>query len=111
MNAGKDAHKIDTLIANLQHPDQVVRMHSATVIGSMGGDAEPAVPALIELLEVGDVHDRRLAALTLGEIGPAAEEAIPALLEAADDEDDGVATMALEALERIELDETEDEAA
>ena len=76
-----------------------------------GEDAEPAVPALIDLLENGDVHDRRLAALTLGEIGPAAEDAIPALLEAVDDEDEGVVEMALAALEVIDGAEVEDEAA
>lgn len=102
---------IDNLIAKLADPDQFVRIHAATRLGSMGDDAQAAVPALIVLLGNGDVHDRRLAALTLGEIGPAAEEAIPALLEAGDDDDEGVATMALEAVDNIEMDEIEEEAA
>jgi HEAT repeat protein len=105
------AWRIETLIEKLQDPDQFVRIHVATLLGSMGEDAEAAVPALIVLLETGDVQDRRLAALTLGEIGPAAEDALPALLETADDEDEGLATKALEAIERIDPAEIEDEAA
>lgn len=104
------AWTINALIEKLKDADQFVRIHAATLLGSMGEDAKAAVPALIDLLENGDVHDRRLAALTLGEIGPAAEEAVPALLEAADDEDEGVATMALDAVERIDLDKDEIEA-
>ena len=77
---------------------------------SMGEDAEPALPALIELLNADSVHDRKLAALTLGEIGPAAEEAVPALLEAADDENEGVSEMAIWALEKIDLTERLEEA-
>jgi len=77
----------------------------------MGDDAEPAVPSLIELLQTGDVHDRKLAALTLGEIGPAAEEAVPSLLEAADDDDQGVCDMAILALEEIDLTSASEEAA
>lgn len=57
-------HEIDCCLAG---------MHAAAVLGSMGDEAEPAVPALIEMLKSDDVHDRRLAARTLGEIGPAAE--------------------------------------
>ena len=66
----------------------------------MGDEAEPAVSALVKLLQTGDVQDRRLAALTLGEI--ASEEAIPALCDAVDDEDDAVAETAEWALEQIE---------
>lgn len=77
----------------------------------MGDDAEPAVPALIEMLTNGDIHDRKLAALTLGEIGPAAEEAIPALFAAVDDEDESLAEMAEEALQQIDLVDDDAEAA
>jgi len=102
---------IENLIELLNDRDQVVRIHAATVLGSMGEDAEPAVPLLIELLQTGDVHDRKLAALTLGEIGPAADEAVPALLAAADDEDEGVSDMAVWALEEIDLTHMQGEAA
>src|SRR6202008_3130441 len=94
--ADHDAPSVEQLIEKLCDADQVVRIHAATLLGSMGEDAEPAVPVLIELLKNGDIHDRKLAALTLGEIGPAAEEAIPAMFAAVDDEDDGVAEMAEE---------------
>jgi HEAT repeat protein len=110
MSSGKNGQPIESLIEILQDANQVIRLHAATVIGSLGDDAEPAVPALIEMLKNDDVHDRRLAALTLGEIGPVAEDAIPALF-AVDDEDDGVAEMAEAALELIDLADEEAEAA
>ena len=78
----KTDQTIDNLIENLQAPDQIVRIHAATILGSMGEDAEPAVPALIEMLVNGEIQDRKLAALTLGEIGPAAKSALPVLKEA-----------------------------
>jgi HEAT repeat protein len=83
------------LTENLQADDQVVRMHAATVLGTMADDAAEAVPFLIDLLASDDIQDRRLAALTLGEIGPVAEEAIEPLLAAVEDEDDGVAESAV----------------
>lgn len=102
MNADKDGLNLETLVEKLQAADQVVRLHAATVLGTLGDDAEPAVPALIALLLGGNVHDRRLAALTLGEIGPAAEDAVPALVDALDDADDGVAEMADWALDQVD---------
>lgn len=111
MSTGANEPTIDQLIKNLQAPDQVVRLHAATLLGALGDDAEPAVPALVSLLQADNVHDRKLAALTLGEIGPAAEDALPALFTAADDKDDGVAEMALWALEEIDLADDADEAA
>jgi HEAT repeat protein len=103
VNSAKNDVTIETLIENLQDPDQIVRIHAATVLGSMGEDAESAVPALVDLVTKGDIHDRKLAVLTLGEIGPAAEEAIPALFAAIEDEDDGLAELAVAALEQIDL--------
>lgn len=111
MRNGHSDLTIEKLIENLKDSDQVIRLHAATVIGSLGEDAEPAIPALIDLLTTGDVHDRKLAALTLGEFGPAAEAAIPVLLNAANDEDDGVSDMAIWALEQIDLAEVHEQAA
>ncbi len=111
MKSDKDDLSLDKLIANLHAAHQVIRIHAATVLGSMGDAAAPAVPALLELLQADNVHDRKLAALTLGEIGPAAEEAIPALFAAVDDEDEGVAEMAEWALEEIDVEEDREEAA
>lgn len=111
MNANRQEPTIEELIENLKVADQVVRLHAATVLGSLGDEAEPAVPALIVLLQAKSVHDRKLAALTLGEIGPVAEAAIPALLDAMDDADEGVSEMAEWALEEIDLAEPQSEAA
>jgi HEAT repeat protein len=111
MEIGKDDLTIDKLIANLKTSHQVIRIHAATVLGSMGEKAAPAVAALLELLQADNVHDRKLAALTLGEIGPAAEQAIPALLAAVDDEDEVVSEMAEWALEVIDVVEDREEAA
>jgi HEAT repeat protein len=111
MSTGKDAFDINRLIEKLEDADRLIRLHAATVLGSMGEDAEPAVPAIIELLQYGDVQDRRVAALTLGEIGPAAEEAIPALFAAVDDEDESVSEMAETALELVDLVEDDADAA
>lgn len=109
MPAGKTVATLENLIENLQDTNQVVRIYAATVLGSMGEDAEAAVPALVDLLQSEDAQDRRLAALTLGEI--ASEEAIPALCDAVDDDDEGVAEMAEWALGQIDGDEDEAEAA
>src|SRR5262249_36290442 len=84
VSSNREEPTIEELIENLKAADQVVRLHAATVLGSLGDEAEPAVSALIELLQAENVHDRKLAALTLGEIGPAAEAAIPALFAAID---------------------------
>lgn len=107
----QNALTIEVLIKKLQDADQVVRLHAATLVGAMGDDAESAVPALIRMLQADNIHDRKLAALTLGEIGPAAEEALPALFAAAEDEDEGLAEMALWAFEEIDLVDEEAEAA
>jgi HEAT repeat protein len=105
------AWTIDVLIEKLKGPDPFVRVHAAMLLGNRGGEAGAAVPALIALLENGDLQDRRLAALTLGEIGPAAEAAIPALLAAADADDEELGAAALEAVDCIDPIELENEAA
>lgn len=109
MPAGKTVSTLENLIENLQDADQLVRIYAATVLGSMGDEADPAVPALVNLLQTGDVQDRRLAALTLGEI--ASEEAISALCDAVDGDDESVAEMAEWALKQIDGEEEEAEAA
>jgi HEAT repeat protein len=67
----------------------------------MGPEARAAVPTLLELLQDESIQNRRLAAWTLGNIGQEAVEAIPALLVALRDSNEGVRTMAREALEKI----------
>jgi HEAT repeat protein len=107
----KNGSTIAELIQNLGDADQLVRIHAATVLGSMGSAAQAAVPALITLLHQDDLQGRKLAALTLGEIGPVAEEAVPALFAAADDEDEGLSELAVWALEEVDLIESQEEAA
>lgn len=111
MSFADNGPTIGELIQSLGDADPLVRIHAATLLGSMGPTAKPAVPALIAFLHRDNLQDRKLAALTLGEIGPAAEEALPALFAAADDEDEGLAELAVWALEEIDLIETEAEAA
>jgi hypothetical protein len=82
-------------------PDFVVRLHAGTVLAGMGSEDREAVPALVELLQAGEVPDRKLAALTLGYLGPAAAAAVPALLLAVRDAAEGVRKMAHVALDRI----------
>lgn len=99
------------LIARLKDPELVVRVHAATVLGTMGEEAVEAVPALMDLLASEEVQDRRVAALALGGIGPDAAEAIDALVEAANDEDERLADLASWALEQVDLAEPEADAA
>jgi hypothetical protein len=62
MRSGNDEWSIKKLTENIKAADQVVRLHAATVLGSLGDEAEAAVPTLIGMLENGDVQDRRLPA-------------------------------------------------
>lgn len=61
---------------------------------------EPAIPALIEVLKVGDWDLRGRTAEALGEIGD--KTAIPALTEALKDKDKSVRDAAAEALKKLE---------
>jgi HEAT repeat protein len=100
------------LTKNLGHPDVSVRVYSATMLGWLGADAEPAVPALTRMLNHDDCRDRRMAALALGNIGPAAIDALSALIDVVNsDPDDGVRGMAAEAIELIDLECDSQEAA
>ncbi|GIW78740.1 MAG: hypothetical protein KatS3mg105_0547 [Gemmatales bacterium] len=94
--------KLETLIADLDHPVATVRAHAAALIGWMGPAGKPAVGALIKMLSRQDPRDRKMAALALGNIGPAAREALPVLLGVAHfDHDPSVQQMAAEACQDI----------
>jgi hypothetical protein len=77
----------------------------AEAISKMGPAAAPAVPALVEALDIDDWFwfVRRNAILALGAIGPAASDAIPALerLRDSGDEYAGVRRAAARAIKRI----------
>jgi HEAT repeat protein len=92
--------RIRQLIGRLEHPDSVVRIHAAGVLGVLGPAARDAVPALVGLLDREDPQDRRLAAVTLGYIGAA--EAVGPLRHALKDEDEVVRRLAAAALEKID---------
>jgi HEAT repeat protein len=111
MSAGPEHLSLDHLIALLQDDDPLVRVHAGFLLGALGEEALPAVPILLEMLQYGELQDRKLAATTLGEIGPSAEEAVPFLLELTNDEDDGLADLATWALEEIDIADTDAEAA
>ena len=93
--------RLQKLIRRLQSADDLKRIHAGLLLGRMGPEARAAVPTLLELLHEESVPNRKLAAWTLGYIGHGAAEAIPALLVALRDSDEGVRTMAREALEKI----------
>ena len=90
------------LVERLQGADELVRLHAAIALGSLGEAARPAVPVLIDLLGSDHVLDRRAAAWGLRDLGEVAEEAVPALLEALEDGDEQVGDLAAQALEVIE---------
>ena len=72
------------------------------VLGKLGHDAKPAVPALAEALKDKSGEVRQQAAQVLGLIGADARAAIPALQEAAKDPLEEVASAAADALKRIQ---------
>ena len=64
----------------LRSTDPIVRKKAVEVLGRMGEDAAPAVPALTALLDDPDLGVRKAAARTLGQIGPDAKDAVPSLM-------------------------------
>jgi HEAT repeat protein len=97
------------LVERLQDPDDLVRLHAALGLGSLGEEARPAVPVLVDLLCSDTVLDRRAAAWALRDLGEVAEEAVPALLEALEDDDEQVGDLAAQALEAIQGGDDEDD--
>ena len=102
---------VEELLIKLKDTDEDVRIFAALQLGSLGEDAQAAVPALIELLGSQEVIDRRVAALTLGQIGAAASEAVPLLVDALEDDDNVLQQFAVAALFKIEPDAVDSEAA
>jgi HEAT repeat protein len=90
------------LLERLRDPDELIRLHAALGLGSLGEEARPAVPVLTALLHSDTVLDRRGAAWALRDLGGVAEEAVPALLEALEDDDEQVEELAAQALEAIQ---------
>jgi HEAT repeat protein len=100
MTVGQDSF-ITMLIRGLKDPELTVRVHAGVLLGGMGVEAKPALPALLQLRHSKDVHGRRLAVLTLGFLCHDLPESVPLLLDALLDEDEAVRRLAAEALEEI----------
>ena len=72
----------------LESPDAQTRSNAATVLGTMGKAAAPAVPALIKALDhqalnKDDRDCQRNVIIALGQVGDAALPAVPTMLKAA----------------------------
>ena len=99
-----DAQPADTtkdLIAQLESPNWETRRRAAQLLGRMGSQAAPAVPALVIALTDENEHVRHFAAAALGHIGPDAAPAIPALTAALSDEQEPVRAHAAFALGKV----------
>lgn len=78
-----------------------VRRNAAEALGTLSGQAEEAVPALVVLLGDADPQTRFNAAYSLAKHGPAAAPAVPALVQALEDDNRYVRSHSAEALKRI----------
>jgi HEAT repeat protein len=70
-------------IASLRDSVLLRALPNAAAVDALGKIGAPAVPALVEILERGDVTSKWQAASSLGTMGDAAREALPALRKAA----------------------------
>lgn len=89
------------LMERLNDPKLTVRVHAGLQLEGLGIEAKPALPALLQLQQSDDVHNRRLAAVVLGSLGSDLAEAVPPLVNALQDEDQTVRRLAAENLEKI----------
>ncbi len=78
--AGMGAAMVPQLTRALRF--EPLRPRIAFLLGEMGPEAEPAIEALIELIDGPCRRTQHEALIALGKIGPAAEAAVPALTEA-----------------------------
>jgi HEAT repeat protein len=74
------ASAVRSLAGLLKDPHADFRKLSAFVLGEIGSDARPALPALIAALADSDSEVRARASHVLEEIGPEAAEAVPSLI-------------------------------
>jgi serine/threonine protein kinase len=92
---------VQGLLESLGDSDPDKRSQAAKALGSLGGAAREAVPALTVALKDREGLVRTEAARALGRIGPEAKSAVPALNAALKDREPLVAREAAEALKRI----------
>src|SRR5262249_36763879 len=82
----------------LQAPNEEGRARAARVLSSLGGEARPAVPALIATLQDKSTVVWQRAAEALGDINPDAKAVVEALAAALKDSELGVRMAAVEGL-------------
>ena len=92
---------VDSLIANIDDEDEVVRLKTAEALGNIGSKAKPAVRALIRRLEKENTHRSYYLSAFQG-IGRTAKEAIPIITSFANDNDGTVRASALSALSAVD---------
>jgi HEAT repeat protein len=96
---------VPALIAALgSNNDVTLRLNAASVLGDLGAESAPAVPALTQAIQDADDRVRLYATWALGNIGPSAKSAIPALILALQDRSQYVRIYAPSALRRIGVD-------
>ena len=96
----KHPQALPLILAGLKDDRVAGRLTLATII-EVGPPAKDAVPALIEILNSGDVESRRLAARACAAIGPEARDAIAALIDRLKDEQIAVQREAAKAFGAI----------
>jgi HEAT repeat protein len=83
-----DGHSTRYWIKQLESPDVKARTEAIHALGAIGADAEPAVPALADILTKDPEPVPRFeAAMALGKMRPASRSAVPALAAALTDKD------------------------
>jgi HEAT repeat protein len=70
----------------LHDPNPEVRRKAAFALGSLGSDAEEAVPSLAAMMESDEESQRAQASLALSKLGHSARGAVPSLARALEDE-------------------------
>jgi HEAT repeat protein len=93
---------VPSLVKAARGPDDVVRWQAILELGSMGPDAEPAIPLLIEILRREEGRARLSAVWALGNIGLPARDALPDLERWGEVEDEGLRTAVREAIDKID---------
>ncbi len=95
------ASDVDRLAALLSADEGDVGYWAATLLGRLGDQAAPAVPALAAGLGSPVQNTRHRSAWALGRIGTAAAAAVPALERATRDDDPRLARLATKALDQV----------
>jgi HEAT repeat protein len=92
---------VQTMVANMRHPDYRVRLAAVDTLETFGDRAETAIPALVTALRDYNKFVRWASARTLGKLHPRqADEVVPGLMGMLDDrEDPSVRITAAKALE------------